>query len=120
MALKYKIDKIPEYYWLNQETSNLADDEKRFHSLIGQLKKLKEMVGKKGFRNICINSQDDIGRSPLYKVIESETIPLEISSIDVNYQNLDMDISDEDDVMIIADPKPNKSSKRFSGNKNYL
>ena len=67
MALKYKIDKIPEYYWLNQETSNLADDEKRFHSLIGQLKKLKEMVGKKGFRNICINSQDDIGRSPLYK-----------------------------------------------------
>merc|ERR1711878_95721 len=46
------------------------------------------------------------------KVIENETIPLEISSIDVNYQNLDMDISDEDDVMIIADPKPNKSSKR--------
>ena len=51
-------------------------------------------------------------RPPPNKVIENETIPLEISSIDVNYQNLDMDISDEDDVMIIADPKPNKSSKR--------
>ena len=41
--------KIPEYYWLNQETSNLADDEKRFHSLIGQLKKLKEWRKKKVF-----------------------------------------------------------------------
>ena len=51
-------------------------------------------------------------KPPPNKVIENETIPLEISSIDVNYQNLDMDISDEDDVMIIADPKPNKNSKR--------
>ena len=62
MAVKYK---IPEYYWLNQGTSNLADDEKRFHSVIGDIQKLKKMVEEEGFRNI--NSQDDIGRSPLYK-----------------------------------------------------